>query len=191
MTLLVPRPARRAPGPLGSARSPRTVVGTAALSLALASVLSGCGAGFSAQTNQVRIPADGMPATSGQLKVLNALIVSDGTGGKVSLSLANGAARVVATTDLDKGAVQISAIASGEQTATLAGPTTVRASTALQVGAGETSATFSGGQFRPGTYVPLSVEVNGNQRITLDKVPVVPPTGYYSSFGPTPEPSAS
>ncbi len=74
-----------------SSRSRRATA--AALIVIGAPALVGCGAGFDAQTNQVYQPAAGINDRSGDVYVLNALVVTDGSGyGTVSASLVNKAA---------------------------------------------------------------------------------------------------
>lgn len=63
---------------------------TIAVLAACVPLLAGCGAGFDAQTNQVYQPAVGVNDRSSEVFVINALLVSDGSGtGTVVASLIN------------------------------------------------------------------------------------------------------
>jgi hypothetical protein len=63
---------------------------TIALVAACMPALAACGSGFDAQTNQVYQPADGVSDRSGTVNVIDALVVSDGSGsGTVVASLVN------------------------------------------------------------------------------------------------------
>jgi hypothetical protein len=70
-------------------RRRRTAIALALL-LVFAPLIAACGAGFEAQTNQVYQPAEGVNDRSGEVFVINALLVTDGTGtGTVVASLIN------------------------------------------------------------------------------------------------------
>ena len=77
-----------APGGVSAlSRRRRTAI---ALLAACAPVLAACGANFDAQTNQVYQPAVGVNDRSGDVYVVNALVVTDGSGtGTVVASLIN------------------------------------------------------------------------------------------------------
>jgi hypothetical protein len=79
-------------------RRRRTTIGLLA---AAAPLLTACGAGFDAQTNQVYQPAVGVNDRSGDVFVINALVVTDGSGsGTVVASLVNTAAEDDALTEV-------------------------------------------------------------------------------------------
>ena len=178
------------PMPSTPAYTRRNRLRLAGLALLTSSALTGCGAGFDAQTNQVDIPADGIPAQAGSIKILNALVVSDGDGGVVSLTVANTATAGPAGTVPEDQTISLEGISAGDAVAELTGETEVDASTSLRVGSEDAAAVFRAGDFEPGATVPLTVSLSSAsgtlQEITLPAVPVVPPTGYYATYTPTP-----
>lgn len=184
------RPTLRTPHASGTSRTLAIRTGAAAFALLASTAIAGCGAGFDAQTNEVRIPADGVPGGSGPIKVLNALVVADGTSGTVSLTLANTTNTTVATTDTDIGSVTLSAIRTGSAEATIGGERTIRAASSLHLGAAGTTAVFSGLDLRPGSYIPLTITLAPAQDIVLGSVPVVAATGYYATLAPSAIPAS-
>ena len=68
---------------------------TAAAALALAGLLSGCGAGFDATSIKPYAPSDGIMADTGDLRILNMLVVASASfsSGVVVATIANAAPR--------------------------------------------------------------------------------------------------
>lgn len=193
MTPTPPRAVRASANP----RPLRMRTGLAGLAVLGAVGLTGCGAGFDAQTNQVRVPADGVPAEAGSIKILNALLVSDGEqpGAVLSFSVANTAVPGPAGSVPDDQEVTLRAVTSGEAQAQITGETEVDAGTQLRVGAEDgAAAVFISGEFEPGTYVPLTITLTtstGTVDIPIEGAPVMPPTDYYADYAVDPEPEVS
>ncbi|MGZ4595994.1 MAG: hypothetical protein ACXV4A_14550 [Actinomycetes bacterium] len=152
----------------------------AVASLAL---LTGCGAGFSAQTVQTYAPADGVLGNNGSIRVVNALVVAgDGaTTGVVSMSVVNVGDR----------ADRLTGIESSGGTVDLTGSGVLRAGQSVRFGAGtDPAATIGGLTARPGKAITLRLTFARSEPITLRTV-VVPATGDYAQLTPGPETPAA
>jgi hypothetical protein len=147
------------------------------VTVALASaLLAGCGAGFAATATKPYAPGDGTMGNTGDLRVLNALVVASqtGTSGVVSATVVNRGDR----------RDRLTGLTSPNGTVDLTGPGLLPVGGALRLGAGTaTSATISGLTRLPGETITL--------RFTFAKAPplrlvcvVVPPTGPYASITP-------
>lgn len=162
---------------------------TSRIALAAAVVvplLSGCGAGRSAQTNQPYAPADGTQASQGDIRVLNAVVVSQGEGtpAVLSTSIANNASQ----------ADEVTAVTVGGTAATIGGRASVPAKGILRFGGGYGSppsgsvaaaqATVEGLTAKPGDITSLTVTLARGGSITF-AVPVVPASGFWSSAIPS------
>jgi hypothetical protein len=158
-----------------ASRAQRTLLRTGSV-LVLAGAMSGCGVGFGAQTLKVKQPADGTVASTGNVSVLDAVVVSDGSQCSVFFTLAN--------REPQGSPLTLQSVMVGGTQATLSGPTQVPPASTLQVGGrGGAAATLSGAQLTPGTLVPLSIGVAGRNPIVM-QAPVVTPTGYYATVTP-------
>ncbi|RKS79977.1 hypothetical protein CLV35_0395 [Motilibacter peucedani] len=189
MTRPLLRATRRVPAAPGRALLRSRAAVLAGLT-SCAALLAGCGSGFDAQTNQVQYPGDGTNVTSGSLKVLNAVIVAGSSGSTVTMTIANTANANALTPDIAARAVTLAGVASGDAQASISGPTKVAAQSTLQVGGSSgTTAQFSGASFEPGSYVPLTVQLDPSQSLSLT-VPVVAEAGYYATATPTAAPSS-
>jgi copper(I)-binding protein len=164
-------------------RRPRrapAVAAAAAVSL-LASLLAGCSASFNATAVKPYAPADGIYAVSGDIRVLNALVVA-GDGGRtgvVSMTVAN-------TGDQDD---RLTGLTSPTGTVQLSGDTTLPAGGAVRFGSDtEASATISGMTRLAGESIRLRLTFARTQPITIDTV-VVPATGDYAELTPSASPT--
>lgn len=146
--------------------------------------LSGCGAGARAQSVQPYAPADGVLATSGSIRVLNALVVeAEGSSrGVVSLTIVNRGTR----DDRLRG------LTSDDGTVDLTGDRTLRAEGSVRFGAATSpSATIDGMTRAPGQEITLVLTFARAGPVRLHTV-VVPATGPYAQVTPGPEtPAAS
>ncbi len=160
----------------------RRRLATAVLLLAVP-VLSSCTVNFGAQTDQVYTPATGVNDRSGQVDVLNALVVSAGTGsGTVIATLVNND-----QTRADRLRGITGAGADASVTVTPGGPTAIPAGGLLNLAtAGRIVA--RGPQVVPGGIVTLRFAFDRAKAVTLD-VPVVANTGAYADV-PVPSSTA-
>jgi len=144
----------------------RRSIAAAAVLLA-APALSSCGVSFGAQTDQVYNPAVGVDDRSGQVDVLNALIVSGTNGsGTVVASLVNNDQQTDDTLKSVTGAGQDSGL-----TVKPGGDTTIPAGGLLNL-ATKGSITARGQRVVPGNFVTITFTFDRAQAITVD-VPVV------------------
>ena len=126
----------------------RPVLTPVLVALSLLMVTTGCAAGLNAQTLKPYAPADGVMANSGDIRILNALVVvaddSSGTG-VVSLTIVNRGKRDDSLTDLT----------SPDGTVDLTGRRDLPAGKAVRFGATtEPSATISDLTKQPGRPSP-------------------------------------
>ena len=150
-------------------------VATAAAALSLA---AGCSSGFDATSTQAYAPSDGILADSGDLRVLNALVVSDDAGraGVVSMTVVNRGER-------DD---RLLGVTSPDATVSLDGPVELPAGQAVPFeGSGEASAVVSGMTTLPGSTIELRLEFARTEPVTLRTV-VVQATGDYADVTPPP-----
>jgi hypothetical protein len=157
----------------------RPVLTPVLLGLSWLVLATGCAAGNDAQTLQAYAPGDGVMATSGSVRVLNALVVAAASGGTgvVSLTIVNRGGGTERLTDLTSpdGAVD------------LTGTRDLPAGTAVRFGAGTSpSATIGDLVKQPGQEVRLTLTFARSEPITLRTV-VVAPKGAYADLTPGPE----
>lgn len=148
---------------------------TAIAALLLAPALTACG--FGVQTDQVYQPAVGVNDRSGDVDILNALIVSgeDGSG-------------TFAGTLVNKDTTQDITLDSVSGPGVTASQTTVDVPAAGNARLAESGAlTLEGASIKPGTLVELTFSFSNGQTTTL-KAPVVEAAGDYKDV---PLPSAS
>ncbi len=139
----------------------------AAAAVLAAPALSSCGVSFGAQTDQVYNPAVGVDDRSGQVDVLNALIVSEGSGsGTVVATLVN---NDQVEDDQLKGIAGAGRDADLEVRA--GGETTIPADGLLNLA--EDGTNFATGKrVAPGNFVEVTFSFDRGSAVTLD-VPVV------------------
>ncbi len=146
---------------------------TAALSAAL---LTGCASGFDATSIKPYAPSDGILANSGDLRILNILVVSTGANGVVSGSIVNRGTSKDALTDLT----------SPDGTVDLTGSGKIPPKGATRLGADTaTSATISGLTRLPGETITLKLTFQRADPVTIRTV-IVPASGDYASITPAP-----
>jgi copper(I)-binding protein len=160
-------------------RTSLVLAGTVALGLAT----TACGSGFDATARQAYAPGDGVQATSGQIRVLNALVVApeDGTTGVVLMAVANDG----------QEADELSAVESDAGTVEVSGSTELEPGSTVVLNAqSDTSATISGLDAEPGEEITLKVVFEQAEPVTLRTV-VVAASGDYASVTPEAEPTPS
>ena len=153
---------------------------------AAAAVTTGCGAGFDATALQSYAPADGVQGSSGQMRVLNALVVAPGEGsagsaGVVIMAVVNGSSvdEEITSVETDAGSVDYT------------GSTTIQAGGTVTFGAGsDPAAVVDGLSAEPGEEITVKVSFAEAEPISLRTV-VVSATGDYESVTLAPEPSPS
>jgi len=144
----------------------RRSIAAAAVLLAVPAV-SACGVSFGAQTDQVYNPTVGVDDQSGQVYVLNALIVSGSNGsGTVVASLVNNDQQTADTLKGVSGAGKDSSLS-----VKLGGDTTIPAGGLLNL-ATQSNITARGQRIVPGNFVEITFSFDRAQAITVG-VPVV------------------
>jgi hypothetical protein len=156
----------------------RPVLTPVLLALTPLVLVTGCAAGMNAQTLKPYAPADGVVANSGNIRVLNALVVEDPSGtGVVSMTIVNRGNRDDSLTDLT----------SPDGRVDLTGTRDLPAGAAVRFGATtEPSATISSLVKPPGRTITLRLAFTHSLPITLHTV-VVPASGAYADITPGPE----
>ncbi len=142
-------------------------------------LVSGCAAGYNAQTIQPYAAADGVIANSGALRVLDALVVSsDGSGrGVLSMVVVNRGLR----SDILTG------ITSPTGRVDLTGSRTLPPRSSVTFGAGtDPAATVEALARKPGQTIRLTLQFARARPIVLRTL-VVTPIGPYASITPGPE----
>jgi hypothetical protein len=153
-----------------------------AAAVAVTALLAGCAAGFEATSVEPYAPSDGIMADSGQIRVLNALVVATST-------LSSG---VISATIVNRGEVddRLTGITSPDGTVDLTGRGDLPAADAVPLGAEtDPSATISGLTKLPGETITLRVTFRRADPVTIHTV-VVPATGDYASITPGPTTSS-
>ncbi len=154
----------------------------AAAAAALAvGLLSGCGSGFDATSIEPYAPSDGILADSGDIRVLNALVVSGsaGTTGVVSASIANRGGTRDRLTD----------VTTPDGTVDFTGDATLRPGSVIRLSNDTTaSATISGLTKLAGETITLRLEFRRADPVTLRTV-VVAADGDYASITAAPTPA--
>jgi hypothetical protein len=168
---------RRLPA-LTAARRPSTRrVSTILAGVALAAVTTGCQVSNPVQTDNAYVPADGVPATVGQLAVRDLALVGDGTGTVVvsgsAINLGN-----------DTMTVQIAPQAGADAAAPPSG-SELELAPREQVNLTTKGLQLSDVKTKPGGLVPVVV-TSSSGGTTVVKVPVLPAKGYYATVTPAP-----
>lgn len=156
----------------------RPLLTPALLAATTVALLTGCAAGQGAQSIKPYAPADGVVANSGDIRVLNALVVAGegSTDGVVSLTIVNRG-------DRDD---QLTGLTSKDGTVDLTGSGALAPGSAVRFGAGtDPAATISGLTSAPGREITLQLSFARTEPITLRTV-VVPATGAYAELTPGP-----
>ena len=143
-----------------------------AVALGVAPALAACSLGtsnFDAQTNQFYTPAEGVNERSGDVDVLNALVVSDGSGrGRFIAGLVNNSA----TTDDALTDVQGSGDFSDVQ-GTMGASIDIRAGAFVQLAdEGVEPVMLSGDSVAPGRFIELTLTFQEAGEVTVE-LPVV------------------
>jgi hypothetical protein len=164
----------------------RPVLAPALAALSSLLLLTGCGAGFGAQTIEPYSAADGVVGNSGDIRVLNALVVAapDTTRGVISFTIVNRGQRDDRLTGITSPGGDVD----------LTGNADLIAGQARRFGAATNpSATISNLTRPPGEIITLRLTFARTEPVTLRTL-VVPATGEYAEVTPgpeTPEPSPS
>jgi hypothetical protein len=153
----------------------------AAAVAAVAAVLTGCSAGFDATSIQPYAPSDGVLANTGEIRLLNVLVVApEGSDtGVVSMTVVNRGQRPDRLTE----------VTSPHGTVELTGDTSLPPGQALQVGQdGDVSAVISDLTREAGQVVTLRFAFSRTEPVTVDTV-IVPASGDYAELTPSAPPS--
>jgi copper(I)-binding protein len=146
----------------------------AAVVVIAAPALSACGVNFGAQTDQVYNPSAGTDDRSGEVDVLNALIVTGSPGtGTVVAGLVNN--------DPQNSDQLVNVAGAGQDvkaTVTVTGPVVIPAGGLLNLAQGG-GVTIAGARIQPGNFVTLTFTFERAEAVTLD-VPVMPHSGDYA-----------
>jgi copper(I)-binding protein len=132
---------------------------------------------------QSRSYADGVEGTSGDIRVLNALVVTgeNADSGVVSMTIVNRGSRPE----------QLVAIESNIGTVELSGTQRIAPNRSLSIGAGDgATAIVRGTEAEPGEAVTLTLRFRNADSIRLRTV-VVPANGEYETITPSPSPTPS
>lgn len=144
-------------------------------------LLAGCAAGFDATASKPYAPSDGVQADSGDIRVLNALVVSgeDGRTGVVS-------ATVVNRGDDSDGNDRLTGVTSPDATIVLAGTGDLMSGSAVTLGSGtDPTASVTDLTKAAGETMTLEFSFARTEPVTLRTV-VVAATGDYAEMGPSP-----
>ena len=143
-------------------------------------LLGGCSAGFDATSTKPYAPSDGVIASSGDLRVLNALVVAaeGGDEGLVSMTVVNRG------TQDDR----VTGITTPSGSVAVEGDNRLPAGGSLTFGAAGTTATVSGLAKAPGQAIELRVAFARAEPVRLRTV-VVPAVGEYATLTPSPSPT--
>lgn len=163
------------------ARRALTGAVTGAITVVAAVALAGCGAGNTTTSRMDYAPADGLIATSGNIRALNVLVVaSEGSSdGLVVMTLANKGTSGDRLTDIQSSSGSVE----------LSGPTTIEAGQALTFGADtETTAVVRGLDVKPGEAVEVTLNFENAAPISLNTV-VMPADGDYATLTPSASPT--
>ena len=160
-------------------RTRTRVVTALAAVLAAAPLLTACAAGRDAVTAKPYSPGDGVLATAGDVRVLNALVVAaDGaTTGLVSAGVAN------TGTSGDR----LTGITSPQGAIALSGDTDIPAGGAISLGNGSSggpTATVTGLTVKPGDEMVLRLTFSQAEPLTIRTL-VHPTDGYYDTLTPS------
>jgi hypothetical protein len=166
-------------------RTPAPAVRLSLVSLTvLATVLlTGCGAGFNATVVQPYAASDGVDANSGDVRVLNVLVVASPsvTSGVISATIVNRGTR----------ADTLTGVSSPDGSVSFSGRTTLPPGLATMLGAGtHPSATITGLTRLAGESITLHLTFRRAHPLTVQTV-VVAAGGPYASVTASPSPTAS
>ncbi len=146
--------------------------------------LSGCGAGQNAVTLRPYAAADGLQAHKGDIRVIDALIVTGKDGaGALSLTIANlGTSQTATLRGID---------VAGKAAKLSGGPGDVAPGAVLRVGTGgPVGVALATGGIKAGTYVPLVLHFAGALGDLAMNATAVSDSSYYATVGPSGGPSA-
>jgi hypothetical protein len=150
--------------------------------VASAALLTGCAAGFNAQTSQGYAPADGVQADQGDIRVNDALVVvpDDGSTGVINITVVNRGSQPDRITD----------ITSPSGSVELAGDTTLAPGQAdIYTATSSPSALMTNVIASPGQMITLKLDFERSAPLTIRTV-VEPTTGDYATVTPEATPSA-
>jgi hypothetical protein len=164
-------------------RTRRRTPALATITVLATVLLTGCGVGFNATAVQPYAASDGVEANSGDLRVINVLVVESPTitSGVISATIVNRGVRRDTLTGISSphGTVQFS------------GPATLIRGIPVMLGADtDPSATITGLTRLAGETITLRLTFRRAHPLTLQTV-VVAPTGPYASITPSSSPTAS
>jgi hypothetical protein len=146
-------------------------------------LLTGCGVGFNATAVQPYAASDGVEANSGDLQVINVMVVESPTitSGVISATIVNRGVRPDTLTG----------ISSPHGTVHFSGPAALVRGIPVMLGANTApSATITGLTRLAGETITLHLTFRRAHPLTLQTI-VVAPTGPYASITPSASPTAS
>ena len=151
-----------------------------AAAVTASALVGGCSAGVDATSIKPYAPSDGVIASSGDLRVLNALVVAaeGADDGLVSMTVVNRGTR-------DD---RITGITSPSGTIAVDGDDRLPAGGSVTFGATGTTATIGGIDRTPGQQIELKVTFSRAEPVTMRTV-VVDATDEYASLTPSPPPT--
>jgi hypothetical protein len=161
----------------------RTTAPAVALLACAAVLLTGCSSGREAVARREHAPADGVMANSGNIRVVNALVIApeDGDTGVITMTVANRGDRADQLTD----------VRTSDGTVDYTGSRDLPGGRALAFGADSNpSATVHGLRVRPGEILTMTLSFRDAEPIRLRTV-VVPASGDYAGMTAAPDPTES
>jgi copper(I)-binding protein len=164
-------------------RTRRRTPALATLTVLATVLLTGCGVGFNATAVQPYAAGDGVEGNSGDIRVVNALVVASPT-------ITSG---VISATIVNRGTHEdtLTRITSPDGTVSFSGPATLAPGVATMLGADtDPSATITGLTRLAGESITLHLTFRNAHPLTLHTV-VVAAGGAYASVTASPSPTAS
>ena len=172
-----------------SRRRPPHLVPLVAAFGVVVGLATGCGAGFDAQARKVPGPQNGVNASSGQVRVLNAMVIAP----EAETAQATGSTGIVLMSVANDGNSdeEITSVQTNAGTAEYVGPRSVPAGAILTFGAGSApSVTVRDLDLLPGEEITVKVSFTNTDPVNLRTL-VLPATGDYSSVTPSAEPTVT
>lgn len=169
----------RLPAPHSSRPAARATC-LAVAAVTVSALVTACGAGNNAPTSQRYNVADGLQASEGAIRVLNALVVAGKTGdGTLSLTIVNSdPTQQIALQGIEVG--KAAAVLAGSD-GNIGPRQTLSIGPTMKVQGGVPAGTVTAG-----SYVPLVLHFTGATATVTMNAAVVPADSYYASLSPAP-----
>lgn len=164
-------------------RISRRAAVVAAVVISALPVVAACGAGQDSASRKIDTPADGVITSTGDVRILNALVVAAPSGdtGTIAMTIANNGTQPDELVGLTSsvGSVQVT------------GRTQIPAAATLGlVSGGTTQATITGLSAKPGETIQLTARFAQAGEVTFG-VPIYPAQSYFASLAPSASASPS